>query len=101
MTDVYWLTFRIAHQGNYQERYEDLQEAVRLLTNRVWWVEPTSFIAFASDESIDEIADTITWAIDVDRDVILIGMRDYKSMRVIGRAEDDDLFKLFPSTKKR
>ena len=95
MTKLYWVTFRIADHGNWKARYEAVQEAVKELTGGKWWTEPTSFLVFKSDHSIDTIASHIRAALDPDRDIAVVGMPDVKSARVVGNVEDSDLFDLW------
>lgn len=95
----YWVTFRLERTSTYGIRHEALTQAVAGLGPR-WWTEPTSFILFESVASIDEVAEVVKDAIDPAIDMALVGMPDYKSARVIGHLEDNDLFELMPFTKK-
>jgi hypothetical protein len=96
---VYWLTFRLEMNATYSNRHQALMDAVERISTG-WWTEPTSFLVFESDQSIDGVAGTAKSAINPAIDLVLIGMPDYKSARVIGTVTDPDLFKLVPFTKK-
>lgn len=96
---TYWLSFRLQDDPTYSERYKNLTEAVRKLSTK-WWVEASSFIVFASPSSIDEIAASVADTIYLDTDLVIIGMPDFKSARLVGHHEDDDIFELVPFIKK-
>ena len=96
---AYWLTFRLADDPDYAERYDRLIEVVRQITQR-WWVESTSFVLFESALSIDEVATKIKGALNTAKDLALIGMPDFKSARLVGASQDAALFNLMPFTKR-
>ncbi|WP_340646009.1 hypothetical protein [Phenylobacterium sp.] len=99
MSNLYWLTFRIAQVGNHTARYDGLTGAVGSIATMPWWVEPTSFILFQAQQNIDEVAAIISGEIDVSTDLALLGMPLFKSARAIGAITDQDLFKMMPFTK--
>lgn len=96
MANLYWVTFRIAEVGNDDARRAAMLDAVKETTAGKWWTEPTSFVLFESSLSIDQLATVLKGAIDLDRDIVLIGMPHFKDARVIGNVEDADLFELLP-----
>lgn len=95
----YWLTFRIAQVGNYDERYQSLHEAVMELAGPKWWTEPTSFYAFNSALDIDGVASVVKEQIDARYDVALIGRIGFKAYRLVG-GNDDDAFEFFPELQR-
>ena len=95
---VYWLTFRLASDATYSDRYDALKESIRGMAS-AWWYEPSSFFLFESSEDIDRVAANVGSVINAAKDIVLIGMPDYKSARVLGASTDKDLFKLMPFTK--
>jgi hypothetical protein len=99
MPNTYWLTFRIHDDASYEQRRDRLYEAIRTIASK-WWVEPTSFIAFASTQSADAIAARIKSAFNPKTDLALLGMSDYKAARLIGNSEDSDIFDLTPFLKR-
>jgi hypothetical protein len=98
--NVYWLSFCIAKDATYQDRYDALDAMIGSLTVR-WWKETTSFILFSSERSIDEIAAFVESVIDIDQDIVLIGMPQVKSARIIGSWTDPDLTELMPFVRTR
>ena len=97
---TYWLTFRIHDTGNPDARRDALYEAIGKVTSE-WWVEPTSFIAFDSGSDIDSLAAKAKSVINTNVDLVLIGMTDYKSARLVGSSDDfKTLLKLFPFVKR-
>ncbi|MCA0058387.1 MULTISPECIES: hypothetical protein [unclassified Mesorhizobium] len=96
---TYWLSFRLQDDRTYNQRYENLTETVERLSTK-WWVEASSFIVFASEAGIDKIASEIADVIYIDTDLVIVGMPEFKSARLIGHHEDDDIFELMPFIKK-
>lgn len=96
---VYWMTFRLERDASYSDRYNALMEAVGSACTQ-WWIEPTSFVLFRSDESLDALASMVKSTINVRKDVALIGMTETKGARVVGTIADQDLFGLYPDAKK-
>jgi hypothetical protein len=92
---IYWLTFRVAENLGGNARRLALYEAVRQLVVRDsrWWKDPTSFILFQSEYSIDDIAENVKETIDVHEDIVLIRDAERRSARVMGQF-DRDLFGL-------
>lgn len=101
MADTYWLSFRIHEDAGYSDAYEALIASVKKhVTNGKWWFETTSFYVFGSTSTIDAIAASVKAGIRPDRDLVVIGKPDYKTGRVIGKCEDQDIFSLIPFMKK-
>ncbi len=96
---VYWLSFRLEDDSDYPNRYQALTDAIQGMTKK-WWLETSSFFVFEAEPNIDGVAATVKKAIAPSKDIVLIGMPDYKSARLIGASKDDDIFKLMPFTKK-
>jgi hypothetical protein len=100
---IYWLTFRLHEEkisgSSYEQRYQALYRAVEKLATK-WWGEPTSFIAFESAASISTIATACRAAIAPTHDVVLIRLMDRQSAILVGKAENQDIFKLMPYLKK-
>jgi hypothetical protein len=97
---TYWLTFRIHEDSTYEKRRDALYDAISKLTPE-WWVEPTSFVAFESQSDIDTIAARAKSAIHPNTDLVLIGMTDFKSARLVGKSDDfQTLLKLVPFVKR-
>ncbi|KZD22802.1 hypothetical protein [Tardiphaga robiniae] len=96
---TYWITFRIHDSGNSQERRDDLYAAINDIST-MWWVEPTSFIVFESSESADTIAAKAKAAIRPSVDIVLLGMTEFKTARLIGAAVDHDIDQLIPFLKR-
>ena len=57
-------------------------------------------LGFESGNGIDNIAAAVGSAMDADVDLVLIGMTDFKSARMIGDTQDNDIFGLIPFVKK-
>ncbi|SFL38719.1 hypothetical protein SAMN04488004_11679 [Loktanella salsilacus] len=100
MADTYFISFVIREDATYSERYEGLMEDLRALSPTIWWSETTSFIILQSDLSIDYIVGIVEQHIDAKKDIAVIGKTEYKTMRVCGAYEDEDIFNLVPFAKK-
>ena len=96
MAKLYWVTFRLKEDTSRDERYDGLMAAIRESCAGKWWVEPTSFVVFRSELSIAALTARLSIEINEKRDLLVIGMPDFKSARVVGRVEDPDLFSLWP-----
>ncbi len=96
---TYWIAFRITDDATYSYRYDALMEAIRTNATK-WWTDPTSFIVFSSERSIDDIAAVVEEAIDPSSDVALIGKSEFKTARLVGTTNDHDIFELIPFAKK-
>lgn len=98
---TYWLTFRIADQGDYSGRYDALHHAVfEAAKGGKWWTESTSFYVFESPLNAQEVAAKIRGAINPQTDLALLGMPEFKVAKAIGAVEDEDLFNLIPFAKR-
>ena len=67
--------------GNNDARRDALMQAIKGTTKGRWWTDPTSFFLFESDLSIDGLASHLKAAIDLDRDIAIVGMPHVKSAR--------------------
>lgn len=96
---THWLTFRLEDNATYSDRYDALIETIRERSSK-WWLETSAFLLFDTGYTIDQIATDVKGVIDPNRDIILIGMPEFKSARLIGNSQDRDLFDLVPFVKK-
>src|SRR5436305_14536610 len=100
---LYWVTFRIEDHGStkptYAERYDSFIAAIKELKTN-WWVEPTSFIMFESDKSLDDIATAIKKPLLPTHDMFLLRQGDHQGGRVFGKVNDLNIFKFMPYLKK-
>jgi hypothetical protein len=100
MAQTYWLTFRIHDDAGYDDRRESLYKEIDTISD-VWWVEPTSFVLFRSDQSMAQVCGVVSRAINPNVDLVVVGMPEYKSMRTIGELKNyDALAILVPFVKQ-
>ncbi len=99
MAELYFVAFRLAQDSTHGSRYAALEGVLADAAGGKWWKDPTSFIVFRSALKIDEVANLVADAIRVSTDIAIIGTPDFKSARVVGDVEDDDLFELWPWIK--
>lgn len=95
---TYWISFRIAHSGDYQTRYRELVDGLMEISTQ-YWEDTTSFLIIESSEDIDGVASTASIAVSDSKDLVLIRAMESKSARLIGIEDDDDVFKLMPYLK--
>ena len=96
----YWISFRIADRGRYDERYTALNTIVRGY-GELYWDETSSFILLRSSASLNDLADALKAEVNPDWDMVLIRKLNSKAGVLIGRATDPDLFEFMPYLKKR
>jgi hypothetical protein len=97
--NTYWLTFRIHDDATSDHRRDKLYETINNLSSK-WWIEPTSFVAFSSEQSADTIAAKVKASFNPAIDMALLGMTDFKTARLIGKSDDRDIYELIPFLKK-
>lgn len=100
MAETYWISFRLDDNATYADRYQELVETIKQLSGARWWVETSAFAVFQSERPIDEVARILKSTIDASRDILLLGMPDYKDGRLIGESADADIFNFIPFIKK-
>lgn len=90
---TYWTTFRIDDRTvggrSANHRREALYDTIRAHAHSKWWIEPTSFVLFTSEHSIDTLADELKSVVSTQFDVVLIRDAETKIARVIGSADPD------------
>jgi hypothetical protein len=96
---TFWLTFRIEDRNvggrTYDDRRNALYEAVRTRASR-WWVKPTSYVAFESQHSLDDLAGACRSSISPAHDLFLIREMDSKNAIICGNNDDKDIYILMP-----
>lgn len=86
--EVFWITFRIENDVTYDDRYNALIGAVKQHNDGSWWFEPTSFWLVESNSSRAAIAASVKRAIDVGKDLVLIGSMQYAGATLVGKAKN-------------
>ena len=94
MERTYWIAYRIALNEHHLERLADFIDALYQPTTATYWYETNNFKIFSSNLKISQIATKIKLAINTDKDTAVLGCTHHKSMRVIGKCDDQDLFSL-------
>ncbi|MBY0349494.1 hypothetical protein [Tabrizicola sp.] len=97
---TYYVSFVIRDDPTYTDRYNTLIKSLQDLSPGRWWAETTSFIIFESDLGTDAIVAVIEDAINVAKDIAILGATDFKVMKVIGASKDADIYKLVDFAKK-
>jgi hypothetical protein len=97
--ETYWLTYRIADDGHFAYRLNQLKRAIAAASEGPVWEEPTSFALIRSRLPLDALAAQLAAALRVDRDFVLIGMPYRKAARIIGHWSDDRVRQLMPFTE--
>ena len=71
MASLHWVPFHTSALAIGKLANAAVQEAVKELSAGKWWTEPTSFLVFQSDRTIDTIASHFRAALDPDQEPIL------------------------------
>ncbi len=96
----YWATFRLKKDATYNDRYNALVKAFED-AGSLFWAEPTSFVAFDSEHSIDAIAAHLKRALNPQVDILLLYITETASARYVGTPENTQaFFHHFPMAKK-
>lgn len=104
MAETYWTSMffasRTTAKGTYDKRRDDTLDALNKVCDG-WWPETTSFVVFGSEKTISELAQIAKRSMDPQCDIVLIGMTDKKSMRLVGAAQHPDILEgLVPFMKR-
>ena len=97
--ETYWLTYRIADDGHFVHRLNQLKRAIETAAEGPVWAEPASFALIRSRLNLDALAAQLGAAINVDRDFVLVGMPLRKAARIVGNWKDDRVRQLMPFTE--
>jgi len=96
---TYWMTYRLADDGHFVARNQQLASTVNALSDGARWTEPHTFLIFKSKHSIDEVATRLAPALQHRDDVLLLAMTDFKEARILGCPQQASLYALMPHAK--
>lgn len=98
----YWLNFRIEDDDkappvkpNHKQRYEAMVEIVEEYA-LTWWRQSLALYIFDTNIDIDKVAPLFKKIINPATDYIILGEVGKEAVRVMGRYNDPDLFKILP-----
>jgi len=100
MTDTYYVAFRIGSGGNRDHRFDAMIDTIMDVSSGKCWLEPSSFAVFASDLSSKAIVSRFSEVLDLDFDLAVVGMTEFKFMLIIGASNDTEIYDLVPGAKK-
>jgi hypothetical protein len=101
----YWLNFRfedeegVERKPKQKARYEALVEVVEEYA-MTWWRQSTSLYILDTDIDSDRLAPLFKDCINPECDFFMLGQLGKEEVRIYGRYNDDDIFKLIPYAKK-
>lgn len=96
---TFLVSFRIEHTGNYNDRYNSLNDAITQ-SKGTWWAETTSYYVKVTSETIESFTSRLKKCINPQHDILLVLDANVKSGRICGAVEDQDIFQLLPFLKK-
>jgi hypothetical protein len=101
---AYWLNFRIeddetARKPNQKARYEALVEVVEEYA-LTWWRQSPSLYIFDTNIDIDRVAPLFKQCINPACDFFMLGEMGKEEVRIFGRYNDKDIFKVMPYLKE-
>lgn len=97
----YWLNFRIEDENdtkpkpNHKQRYEALVEVVEEYA-LTWWRQSTALYIFDTNIDIDRVAPLFKNCINPATDYFILGEVGKEAVRIYGRYNDKDIFKVIP-----
>ena len=96
----YWVTFRLTENLTRPGRYRALTTALSEIGS-FHWSEPTSFVAFESNLSLEQVGLYLKRAVDPNIDLVLVGL-SYTSMHcyVGNPVAFQNFHRHFPGAKK-
>ncbi|MGF7148038.1 hypothetical protein FHS96_001647 [Sphingomonas zeicaulis] len=99
---VYWISFRLADDGEASEREQALVGVVRKLaaTSGPCWQSNPSFLMFRSAYPLGTVASRVAGSINTARDTAVVGIVDQRGGWAIGVLEDRDILELVPGMKR-
>ncbi|MGL4310250.1 MAG: hypothetical protein ACRCSU_07160 [Paracoccaceae bacterium] len=101
MATTYYVSFTIADDAGYSDRYAKLMDAVtECMHPGKFWDRSTSFVLFSSDLPAAQIAAKCKAAINPSKDLVLVSSPYIKVMLVVGHNTDDDVYTLVDFAKK-
>lgn len=95
---AFWISFRIAYDHTYQDRYDHLDFVVRE-NSSLLWEETTSFFLFETTFNIDEIGRAIVSKLSSTDDVVIIREVGRANARYWGALKDRNILTLIPGIK--
>jgi hypothetical protein len=95
----YWISFRIHQDASYQKVYDALRLELCTIAQDRWWFETTSFFIIES-ESVARVIATVKSCLREQSDLAIIGSFYTKTLTVIGKCDDKDIFELVEFAKK-
>lgn len=84
---VYWISYRLERDGDYDQRYKDLVDAIDAASTSEWQ-ETTSFHIVESDLTAQNLARTLKVGLDPARDRLLVRRMDGPHARYFGKFSD-------------
>ncbi|GLS29306.1 hypothetical protein SAMN04488498_113108 [Mesorhizobium albiziae] len=99
----YWVTFRIASDSTYNDRYGGMVKAMAAMrgSQNASWAEPTSFWLVQSASGLDALVKALTAPLNAKTDILVARNMNDGHVRYFGELSRPDVLKLFfPSMKK-
>jgi len=93
---TYWMTYRLADDGQFVARNKQINIILNSVSEGIRWAEAHTFFIFKSKLGINEVAAQFRPALDERKDMLLIGMTEFKEARVLGVPEQTALYALVP-----
>lgn len=96
----YWITFRLKNNLDYTRRYRAFTDAIKQ-AGEMLWDEPTSFVAFESDASIDDIGQFLLTFIDPNVDIFVLRHHGHTTTVYGGKPDKAVMFRRYFASAKQ
>ena len=93
---TYWMTYRLADDGQFVARSKQINTILNSVSEGARWAEPHTFFIFKSKLGINDVIARFRPALDERKDMLLLGMTEFKEARVLGVPQHAALYALVP-----
>ena len=95
MEKIFWITYRIHDDTDYDERYENFIEKIEEVSTAQWKNDTTSFHIIESNFNIDRIASSLSSVLFEHKDHFLIRRMNYQNAVYFGLDSEFENLKKF------
>jgi len=96
----YWISYRIAKDRSYNERYNDFHDEI-YDASIDWWDETTSFLLAECIDGVNSLTKRLADRLNLEKDLLVVRRLDGPYARYAGNVPDlDTLLRFMPYAKR-